>query len=291
MHWEQVQFVRAAKELFPDYFFGVTVLEIGSYDVNGSIRAHFTPTRYVGVDLVDGPGVDHVCLGHAFRWRERFDVAISTECFEHDPFYSATFANMVRHVRDGGMVLFTCASTGRAEHGTRRASPNNSPGTVAVGYDYYQNLTEADFADLLLPNPFVDCRFFRNAASHDLYFLGITREAAGKIAPGRLGAQLDALEARCAVIERLSIDCKAALELMRQGRIGEGIDRMQDALDRAPLVARSPAWAARSATAGGEARRTSRSGCSGSGDVGGHGRSIQAACHDPAVARTIIGGG
>lgn len=237
MHWEQFQFLRAAKELLPEYFSGVAVLEIGSYDVNGSNRSLFTPTRYIGVDLIDGPGVDYVGLGHLFRSRCRFDVVISTECFEHDPFYVETLANMLRHTRRSGMVLFTCASTDRAEHGTPRAAPGNSPGTVAVGYNYYRNLTEEDFVDLPLSTAFAAYRFFGNASSHDLYFLGITIGKAGKRDARNLQFTLDALEAQCALIEGVSFDCEAALKLMRQDRAAEGINLIQRALERVPSAA------------------------------------------------------
>ena len=62
-HDEQLKFV----ELTQDYFVAkdnIKVLEIGSYNVNGSIRAFFPNANYTGVDLCDGPGVDIVSSGH-----------------------------------------------------------------------------------------------------------------------------------------------------------------------------------------------------------------------------------
>ncbi len=46
-----------------------------------------------------------------------------------------------------GLFYFTCSSTGRAEHGTRRTSPNDSYGTIGNledMNDYYKNLTIID---------------------------------------------------------------------------------------------------------------------------------------------------
>ncbi len=78
---------------------------------------------------------------------------------------------MVSHVRDGGLVVFTCATTGREEHGTSRTSPEQSPGTYHVGWDYYKNLEASDFPEDLL-KCFSSYSFFTNTDSCDLYFVG-----------------------------------------------------------------------------------------------------------------------
>jgi hypothetical protein len=88
-HLEQTSFVKLAHEYFPQYFFEVRVVEIGSFDVNGSIRQMFSsPVQFVGIDMVAGPGVDVVCGGSEFDGASNhFDVAISCEFFEHNPFW------------------------------------------------------------------------------------------------------------------------------------------------------------------------------------------------------------
>ena len=43
-----------------------------------------------------------------------FDVVISCECFEHNPYWRETFLNMTRVLRPGGLFVLTCATTGRA---------------------------------------------------------------------------------------------------------------------------------------------------------------------------------
>ena len=223
MHRQQAQFVRQVKRVFPSHFRGVAVLEVGSFDVNGTIRPVFDATRYVGVDVAPGPGVDVVCSGHEYRSADRFDVAISTECFEHNPFYAETFLNMVRHVRPGGMVLFTCASEGRLEHGTPRSEPASSPGSANLFGDYYRNLTEADFADLDLSGLFSEHRFFRNRTSHDLYFVGLTPES------GRM-EWLDRLQAES---ERLDAEFDAAEAQLRSGRPDDALPRLRALCDQA----------------------------------------------------------
>ena len=46
--------------LTPDHITGARVLEVGAYNVNGSVRPYvetLIPQCYVGVDITEGPGV------------------------------------------------------------------------------------------------------------------------------------------------------------------------------------------------------------------------------------------
>lgn len=148
------------------------VLEVGSYDVNGTIRDLFGGD-YLGVDLTPGPGVDLVASGTDLDDPDGFDVTVSTECFEHDPRWRETFANMARLTRPGGLTVFTCASRGRVEHGTRRTLVGDSPGTQAEGSDYYRNVTADDFTGIDLDGWFRMWRFDTYALTGDLYFTGV----------------------------------------------------------------------------------------------------------------------
>lgn len=174
-HAEQLAFFEIVANANRSTFADGRVLEIGSYDVNGSVRALFRGAReYVGVDLVKGPGVDRVGYGHEIQdAANSYNMTISGECFEHDPQWTHTFGNMVRLTRPGGIVAFTCASRGRPEHGTTRSDPTLSPGTQARGVDYYRNLEEQDFARLPLAEWFSEWRFWYLPTSMDLYFVGV----------------------------------------------------------------------------------------------------------------------
>ena len=154
-------------------FSGVSVLEIGSLNINGTVRDFFQPKSYLGVDVGPGPGVDVVAKGEDIDLPDGvFEVAISAECFEHNPEWAATFANM--HRLAAKYVVFTCASDGRPEHGTRRSAPDSSP--LTLEWDYYRNLNEQDFRDAFdIESMFVEHEFRYNPASHDLYFYGIKR--------------------------------------------------------------------------------------------------------------------
>jgi len=172
-HKAQQDFVNSMAKVFPEFFEWVSVLEIGSLDINGSIRDYFKNSSYLGIDLGPGPGVDEIARGENLLYESRsFDVTISVECFEHNPEWEKTFLNMVRMSR--GMVIFTCASDGRPEHGTERTTPNDSPYTAQS--QYYRNLSEKDFKDLPLSNYFLAYAFSSNTDAHDLYFWGIVKD-------------------------------------------------------------------------------------------------------------------
>jgi hypothetical protein len=80
-------------------------------------------------------------------------------------------------LKPGGLFVFTCASTGRPEHGTRRTSPNDSYGTIGnvSGWtDYYKNITFDDLnAAIDVDNTFTCYASYYNTSPCDLYFWGI----------------------------------------------------------------------------------------------------------------------
>jgi SAM-dependent methyltransferase len=175
-HKEQLQFIQSVKDKHTDFFTDKCVVEIGSLNINGSVRQFFDKCVHIGIDVGPGPGVDVVSLGHEYHMPDSFDVVISCECFEHDPHWQKTFANMLSLCKSEGLVLFSCATTGRKEHGTTKSEPQSSPLTVNLGWDYYRNLTETDFREIFdFGNLFSEHTFIENAESHDLYFYGLKK--------------------------------------------------------------------------------------------------------------------
>lgn len=169
-HPQQRDFFLRMKNLLPQYFNDVYVLEIGSLNINGTVRDFYEGGQHVGVDLAEGPGVDLVARGEELNFPDgTFDVCVSAECFEHNPDWEATFVNMVHMARQ--FVIFTCATIGRPEHGTSQAHPDCSPFTD----DYYRNLTAEDFEHLPLDDWFAAYEFSVDYNACDLYFWGIKR--------------------------------------------------------------------------------------------------------------------
>lgn len=147
-HSTQQDFISYVRDKFPNFFKNKKVLEVGSLDINGSMRSFFIDCEYLGIDVGEGNGVDLVVQGQEYDAPDNtFDVCTSGECFEHNPYWAETFANMVRMCKSGGLVFFTCATTGRPEHGTTRTDKNSSPLTINIGWEYYKNLDEKDFRE------------------------------------------------------------------------------------------------------------------------------------------------
>lgn len=92
------------------------VIEVGSMDVNGSLRpiaeAH-GPRGYIGVDVAEGPGVDEICSVHDLVNRfgeESFDLVISSEMIEHVQDWRLAISQMKAILKPGGAILITTRS-------------------------------------------------------------------------------------------------------------------------------------------------------------------------------------
>jgi SAM-dependent methyltransferase len=95
----------------------LTIVDLGSQDINGSYRPLFeTPTwHYIGVDMAAGPNVD-VVLADPYNWRELHresaDVIISGQTFEHTEFFWLTIQQIVRTMKPGGLLCIIAPSSG-----------------------------------------------------------------------------------------------------------------------------------------------------------------------------------
>ena len=109
-HANQREFIRSVKKRFPDHFNNTTVFDVGSLNINGCNRQFFTGAQYLGIDVGEGEGVDLVCPAEDFLdvfAGNPYDVAISTECFEHNPKWKEAFDAMIAVTKPGGLVIMT----------------------------------------------------------------------------------------------------------------------------------------------------------------------------------------
>ena len=180
MHIQARDFTLFVKNILMDFFINKQVLDVGSGDINGNNRFLFENCIYVGNDVIYAPNVTIVSKTKDLPFQDNtFDTIVSTECFEHDPEYKDSFIKIYNMLKPDGLFCFTCASTNRPEHGTRRTTPQDSYGTIgnlSDMTDYYKNLTERDLNDVLdLNNLFSTWDTYYNMQSKDLYFVGIKK--------------------------------------------------------------------------------------------------------------------
>lgn len=147
------------------------VLEVGSYDVNGSVRPlleDLGATTYIGLDLREGPGVDEV--GDAATWSggkrpestPPFDLVVSTEALEHARKPEAIIANLATLLRPGGWLILTAAGPGRAPH-----SCDGEP--VVPRGEHYANIDPDALGRWLEAGGWVEVLVHANPLAGDVY--------------------------------------------------------------------------------------------------------------------------
>lgn len=90
------------------------ILDVGSYDVNGSMRPVFEPYgEYIGLDIEEGNNVDLVGDLYNFPLEDNsVDIIVSSSCFEHAKLFWVTFNEMVRVLKTGGLIYINTPSRG-----------------------------------------------------------------------------------------------------------------------------------------------------------------------------------
>lgn len=176
----QANFINFVKKNLPHYFKNVEVVDFGSGDINGNNREFFEDSNYIGVDVIPAPNVDMVSKCHESNIEQGSkDTVISAEMLEHDPFWRESLLHMYNCLKPGGLLIITCATTGRPEHGTRRTTPQHCYATIGglrEFWDYYRNITESDVREVFSNSSFKNLEFFTTEFAdygQDLFFYGI----------------------------------------------------------------------------------------------------------------------
>jgi len=83
------------------------ILEIGAYDVNGTIRHLFPQAGYVGLDKRHGPGVDVIADVCTLRGTQPFGTVVCCETLEHIAAPWMAIPAMFGALRSGGLFIGT----------------------------------------------------------------------------------------------------------------------------------------------------------------------------------------
>ena len=116
MHLSSLQHVERLVQKYLANKSNLWVVDIGSYDVNGSYKPFFDQPgwHYTGVDLAAGPNVD-VVLSSPYKLplaSHSADVIVSGQAFEHIEYFWLTWLEMARVLKPGGMIFLLAPSRG-----------------------------------------------------------------------------------------------------------------------------------------------------------------------------------
>lgn len=123
----------------------LSVLEIGSKNINGSIREFFPGWHFTGIDMSPGDGVDIVADGATWdgngqKWR----VVVCCEVLEHAPDWKGIVSNAYLLTEFGGMFIGTAAGPNRPAHKCSGAPMPNPPD------EPYQNIDPNELRSTLI---------------------------------------------------------------------------------------------------------------------------------------------
>lgn len=129
-----------------------TVIEIGSLNINGSVRDLFAPAKYVGIDPQDGDGVDVVCDALEYgpdhpEWiGHQVDCVVCCETLEHAQEWPEIVKKAMEWLDESGVLLITCAGPGRVPHSAVDGSLN------VRDHEHYGNVSPSELARVLMPD-------------------------------------------------------------------------------------------------------------------------------------------
>lgn len=129
MHEQAYNFVR---QFATDQ--SISVVEIGSRNINGTVRGLFPASRWVGIDLHPGPDVDIVGDMLDFTPEDTVDMVVCCEVLEHAEKWREMIARASDWLKWNGSIIITCAGPGRLPH-------SHIDGCQLRPGEYYGNVT------------------------------------------------------------------------------------------------------------------------------------------------------
>ena len=122
----------------------LNILEIGSLDINGSVRPIFAErnSMYLGIDPQIGPGVDFVTDASTFSTGPLFNVIVCAEVFEHTPVWRDIVDRSYENLLEGGIFIATMAGEGRAPHSAIDENPIRP-------WEHYENINRKELIKAL----------------------------------------------------------------------------------------------------------------------------------------------
>lgn len=188
---------------------GKSIIEVGALNINGSARdiiAQLGPSKYIGIDLTPGNGVDMVMdatLPNLNNILGRYDIVICTETIEHTYEWEKCVSNLKRLANPGGVILVSTRSLGYGCH---------------MGCDYWRySLDDMKYI-------FSDCTLIASALDNEPGICCLFRKPEDFVECSILGYKLlptfdqsiaNIVSTYAPYCEQLSFEISTALSLMR----------------------------------------------------------------------------
>ena len=144
----------------------ISVIEIGSRDINGTVRVHFPEADWIGLDLHPGPFVDVVVDAMVYTPQKLVDLVVCCEVFEHASHWREMLKHAATWLKPRGKIIITCAGEGRAPHSAIDGGP------LRAG-EHYANIDQVEMGSALSDSGFAEVATHRNEHWKDTYAVAV----------------------------------------------------------------------------------------------------------------------
>jgi hypothetical protein len=100
------------KAKYPEFFNNCRVLEMGSYNYNGSARQCFYNCDYTGVDRQPGADVDVVCNLTKTSFKLKFDLIFSLNTLCYDLDWKKSLTHNMQFLKKSGLCFISIETEG-----------------------------------------------------------------------------------------------------------------------------------------------------------------------------------
>tara|TARA_R110000822_G_scaffold309905_1_gene440612 strand:- start:722 stop:1225 length:504 start_codon:yes stop_codon:yes gene_type:complete len=144
----------------------ISVIEIGSRNINGTIRDLFPNAKWIGLDLFEGPEVDVVCDARDFVPESLVDLVVCCEVLEHCSGWRQLIQSASLWLKQKGVIIITAAGPGRDPHSA-------IDGGELHPDEHYANVTQDELAEELHYAGFVGIEVSGNEHWKDTYAVAL----------------------------------------------------------------------------------------------------------------------
>lgn len=162
----------------------IGVLDVGSYDVNGSYRGILNSSNYsyTGLDVCEGPNVD-IVPQNPYSWSEiqdnYYDLVISGQAFEHIEYPWLTIKEIARVLCPSGLCIITAPNSMGEHRYPKDCYRYFSDGLAALAKWAELEILHVSVAGI----PYVDASEEWDHVANDAYLVAQKKPAGSELIP------------------------------------------------------------------------------------------------------------